>query len=438
MKRLTLLFLETMKFWQFILLFAAFTLFSENGYAQQNTQEDAEEIAIKFVVDRSHKSRAEIDTKMVQLAYTDKAITPAYYVFNTNNGYLIVSGDKRTNRQILGYADNGEFDYDNTSDHLKLLLQNYADEIEELRAGPTMLDEKELEEETTPFPIVEPLIKSHWHQEYPANMFMPECEDLEYKWTPYHYPYHYWAGCGTIAMAAFMHYWKWPENAEGYGYLGIEGEDAAETIRYDFNTNYDWDSMLNEYGKWEFNEDTQSGVWVENNYSEREAAALATLIKDCAYSINSTCSLIGTSCGMESIQRSLGKTFSYKEGTIEPKDNNIISELDKGNPVIVSGFGDTNGHAFICDGYDSEGYFHFNMGWGGKDDGYYLTNSITNSQHIKLFQHLIGVEPNFDKASITNVITTTPTATGSYDLQGRKIISSQHGIIIKNGKKAMN
>jgi len=51
---------------------------------------------------------------------------------------------------------------------------------------------------------------------------------------------------------------------------------------------------------------------------------------------------------------------------------------------------------------------------------------------------LIGIEPNFDKASITNVITTTPTATGSYDLQGRKIISSQHGIIIKNGKKAMN
>ena len=33
-------------------------------------------------------------------------------------------------------------------------------------------------------------------------------------------------------------------------------------------------------------------------------------------------------------------------------------------------------HAFICDGYDKLGYFHFNLGWGGTCDSYYLSSSV--------------------------------------------------------------
>jgi hypothetical protein len=31
----------------------------------------------------------------------------------------------------------------------------------------------------------------------------------------------------------------------------------------------------------------------------------------------------------------------------------------------------TAGHAFVCDGYDGNGLYHFNWGWGGAYDGYF-------------------------------------------------------------------
>jgi Leucine-rich repeat (LRR) protein len=36
-------------------------------------------------------------------------------------------------------------------------------------------------------------------------------------------------------------------------------------------------------------------------------------------------------------------------------------------PVLVTG----GGHAFVCDGYTKDGFFHFNLGWDGYADGYY-------------------------------------------------------------------
>ena len=45
----------------------------------------------------------------------DQIESPAYYVFNATDheGFVIISADDRT-EAILGYADNGYFDQDNT------------------------------------------------------------------------------------------------------------------------------------------------------------------------------------------------------------------------------------------------------------------------------------------------------------------------------------
>ena len=40
----------------------------------------------------------------------------------------------------------------------------------------------------------------------------------------------------------------------------------------------------------------------------------------------------------------------------------IKNNLNNGWPVYYSGSG-SGGHAFICDGYTSDDYFHFNWGW---------------------------------------------------------------------------
>lgn len=51
----------------------------------------------------------------------------------------------------------------------------------------------------------------------------------------------------------------------------------------------------------------------------------------------------------------------------------IYGELSQNRPVYMEG----GGHAFVCDGYSDSGYFHFNWGWGGEMDGYFLLNDLT-------------------------------------------------------------
>ncbi|MDE7387640.1 MAG: C10 family peptidase, partial [Muribaculaceae bacterium] len=45
-------------------------------------------------------------------------------------------------------------------------------------------------------------------------------------------------------------------------------------------------------------------------------------------------------------------------------------------PVYYCGANSRAGHAFVCDGYSSDGFFHFNWGWGGMSDGYFLLSAL--------------------------------------------------------------
>lgn len=48
------------------------------------------------------------------------------------------------------------------------------------------------------------------------------------------------------------------------------------------------------------------------------------------------------------------------------------SEIDGGRPILYGGYTtDWAGHSFVLDGYDSEGFFRVNWGWGGMSNGYF-------------------------------------------------------------------
>nr|WP_303034551.1 C10 family peptidase [uncultured Duncaniella sp.] len=57
----------------------------------------------------------------------------------------------------------------------------------------------------------------------------------------------------------------------------------------------------------------------------------------------------------------------------------LCGELSAGRPVLYYGFSPAGGHAFICDGYmndDGNAYFHFNWGWSGVSDGYFMADLL--------------------------------------------------------------
>ncbi len=58
----------------------------------------------------------------------------------------------------------------------------------------------------------------------------------------------------------------------------------------------------------------------------------------------------------------------------------ILNHLDQKKPLYYAGWADTinvSGHAFVCDGYQDTTYFHFNWGWGGSYDGYFMIDNLT-------------------------------------------------------------
>ena len=78
------------------------------------------------------------------------------------------------------------------------------------------------------------------------------------------------------------------------------------------------------------------------------------------------------------------------------------TELDAGRPILYAGndSGGGAGHAFICDGYNSEGKFHYNFGWYGTCDGWYVSTALNmvhrsgEECHFNSGQEMvIGIEP---------------------------------------------
>ncbi len=84
--------------------------------------------------------------------------------------------------------------------------------------------------------------------------------------------------------------------------------------------------------------------------------------------------------------------YVFRDTTSMDWDSLLVANLDQKIPMYYAGWSvpDTNGHAFVCDGYQGNDYFHFNWGWGGSYDGYFYTDNLTpGGNFFNLAQELI-------------------------------------------------
>ena len=72
-----------------------------------------------------------------RLARKGSSDVELYYVFNRgdNQGFVIATGDDRL-RPVIGYTDEGEFDYNNLPDNMKFWLEGYEAELKYLSEHP--------------------------------------------------------------------------------------------------------------------------------------------------------------------------------------------------------------------------------------------------------------------------------------------------------------
>jgi hypothetical protein len=85
---------------------------------------------------------------------------------------------------------------------------------------------------------------------------------------------------------------------------------------------------------------------------------------------------------------------------VEWKDS-LRANIQRGEPIYYSGQNFSAGHAFVLDGYTHNDYFHFNFGWNGYADGWYLIDAINPSNGFNEWQAAImGIRPETNQHSI--------------------------------------
>ena len=346
-----------------ILLFAASALAAVTIQAKVVTTQQAQSLAKQFRQTQAARSGiastlAETDMK---LAYAPQG--SEYYVFNGagNTGYVIVSGDDCA-PAILGYGNTGSFDISNIPPAMKAWLDIYAKQV----AASAKSGIKYTASTTADHEKIEPLITTKWNQLSPYNDLCPFDETQGE---------HALTGCVATAMAQVANYHKWPERAKGIGKATFNQSPVERDMNGDV---FDWNNMLDEYAD-------IYGTEIYGTTNQR--AAVALLMVDMGYSVGMKYSVQVSGANDLYVPGALIDHFNYDKAThIECKDwyseaqwdSIIYNELANARPVIMGGNVTEyeGGHMFVCEGYEGDGFYWINWGWGGAFDGKFLLSAL--------------------------------------------------------------
>ena len=290
-----------------------------------------------------------------------------FYVFNFANGFVIVSGDDVV-RPVLGYSHERSFRTENMAEAVAKWLEGYKSQIRyaimhdlqpdqeiinawaELKGGDLEFQEHQNRSS------VPALVQTQWDQPAPYNELCPGGSVT---------------GCVATAMAQIMKYWNYPEKGQGFHSFNHENYG---TVSANFgSTTYQWGSMPN-------------SIVSSNN-------AIATLMYHCGVSVDMGYTPEVSGAWVIENSPTPGACSEYAFKTYFGYDNSLQgiervnysdaqwetvlkTELDASRPVMYDGFGNGGGHAFVCDGYDTNDFFHFNWGWSGYYDGYFETSAL--------------------------------------------------------------
>ena len=352
----------------FLLLF----LMSFSGVITANpiSEPQAQAVALNFLNSNPATRFRAGQAAQLRLAYAEPdQVSPAYYIYNygENDGYVLVSGTDRLT-QVVGYGLEGGFDPTDVPENFKAWLDDLALLVSELEStsGATL---RSSARSTTP---IAPLLGgTKWNQGAPYNNMCPTyLKDGETKRAV--------TGCVATAIAQVMYYHKWPIQGTGSNtYTTILNKDSTQsvTLTANFgNTTYDWDHMTPTYG---------------DESTPEEENAVALLMSHCGIAVNMS---YGSSSGASTRRTmcSLPSYFGYDKGmrfmprscyTLNEWTQRIDEELAAARPIIYNGTTASGGsHAFVLDGRNSDGYYHFNWGWGGKSNGYFVVFDLSPKQ----------------------------------------------------------
>ena len=318
---------------------------------------------------------------------TNNVTVPVFYIFNTEDRFVIVSGEDR-GEEILAVGD-APIDLNNIPANMQAWLDYYQHQIEYLQAHPGLVVQTASQSLKGPnrAQTVSPLLSAKWDQTTP---FWNQCVFNGTQCL---------TGCPATSLAQVFYYWKYPTAAtpviSGYSSSGY-------TIPQLPSTTFDWANMRDYYG------------WNGGTGTTAQKAAVATLMRyigqaehmdygpDGSGISSSNTSYIANACktfGYDNNVHAIYKQTYY--GTNIYNDSQwaslIQGELEAGRPIVYCGLSNSSGHAFNVDGYTaSTNKYHINWGWSGSGNGDFALNAFTDYSGDTFNQYqsmVIGIQP---------------------------------------------
>lgn len=347
---------------KFVLLTALLALFTQNIDAKCVTVDQAKAIAQQQFASRTKLNASNV--KMT-LSYTAMSLKGQndYYVFNRDGGqgYVIVSGDDMTD-PVLAYSDRGSFNLNEAPEALKIMLERYQKSLDLMRKNPSQATKAPSltmnPNGVSPMFLNEYGEGPHWHQFAPYNNYFPVYNGE-----------HCYAGCVPIAFAHIMKGLRYPTYGNGSNTFHYTLGNEERTATANFNHTYKYSNMRNAYS-------SSSSGWQD----------CAQMIFDIAVAFQAKFSTSSTNVSYDQIIKGMVAYFNYNPNIQFLQKVNyadatwremVYTELDEGRPVLYFGYrtvlndGTQNahvGHAFVMDGYDSEG--RVRIIWGFQPEEY--------------------------------------------------------------------
>ena len=377
-------------------LLCCLALFSAIGYAETINVNKAKSIAEAFVDSRKgvpgeavsqkrpydeNEQKAHLSLlRTIELDKDDNAL----YIFNGQHSFVIVSAESEYG-EVLAYSDENCFDQNGEeAPFASEMIEYYRQQIKKSRLN------RKAAKTTLNFGNGKLLKTAAFGQN--GSFWESQCPRIGGQST--------YAGCGAASMAIIMKYYNWPDSGTGVGY--VEVGDASYTVDFSRQT-YDWNAIPEE--------SPYDNPWLWTDYAKTE---VAKILYHAGVAAKTEYGLTGSSTYTTDIGPALVDHFRYKayanpllegfpyyhewkedyseDGWIEM----MKKEIDSSRPFIVWGESKSGGrHIFVCDGYDPNGLFHFNLGWSGISNGYYSINSVDDSYAIGIA--IIGLEPDKEK-----------------------------------------
>ena len=358
----------------------------------------------------------------VKLLYTEMNSTQAdkavYYIFNSELGFVIVSGDDRAH-QILAHGDR-PLDLKRMPENMKFWLSTYKRQLEYLQAHPGLAVELPKLKSGQRADKVEPMLTAEWDQDAPY-----------YNHCPTYGGSYCLTGCPATSLSMVFYYWKFPTDptppVEGY-----TNESYGFQVPALPSITFDWDNMLDKY---------------TGGYTTAQADAVAWLMRYVGQEEHMDYTPSGSGAMGDDILRAV-EFFGYDEemARLEFKTRTddyandtavyytdeewaamLQQEMYEGRPVVYCAYDYSywgwSGHAFNVDGYNpADATYHVNWGWSGDGNGDFVLNAFSSGGYNFTIeqQMIMGIQPppqgpgikvNRTKLDIEALVGKTATAT---------------------------